>query len=259
MLDVQSQIPKHQTAIDQVGISDFLIPIKIVAENKIINTNAKFSFSGSLKSTERGTHMSRLILILHMFQNDIFNYETLVKISREAKEKIGTKCSILRLDFDYFINKKSPVTKFENIVNYKASIWVRNNCSTKIFTEITAPVTAVCPCSKEISNNGAHNQRGEITITAEVTKKENILLTELIKIAESAGSSEVYSILKREDEKYVTEKAYQNAMFVEDMVREVDKNLKKIKIENYIIKCKNYESIHNHNAFAEIRKGEICI
>jgi GTP cyclohydrolase I len=136
---------------------------------------------------------------------------------------------------------------------------VRNNCSTRVFLKVVVPVTSVCPCSKEISDQGAHNQRGDVTIEAEVTDKKEVWLENLVKAAETAASSEVYSVLKREDEKFVTEKAYQNAVFVEDIVREVDKNLTKLSLENYTITCKNYESIHNHNAFAQIKKGDICI
>lgn len=257
MLDVQSQLPKHMTAINQVGILDLLILIKVASNNKVINTNAHFSFSGSLRKNNRGTHMSRFVLILHEFQDQLFNYDKLAKISNEAKKRLGTKCSVISLNFDYFIQKQSPITKFNNLVSYKASMSVINNRNTRVFLKIMAPITSVCPCSKEISNKGAHNQRGEVTIEAEITNNKQLWFPDLITVAESAASAEIYSILKREDEKYVTEKAYRNAVFVEDIVREINKRLKALKIENYTIFCKNYESIHNHNVFAKIEKGEI--
>ena len=259
MLDIQLQLPKFQTEIDQVGISDFLIPIKVVSNFNVLHTIASFSFSANLAKEEKGTHMSRLILILHKFQDQIFDYDTLLKISNEAKVWLKASCSFLSFDFDYFVKKQSPVTKIDNLVNYKASLRVKNNHATRIFIKVKVPITAVCPCSKEISDDGAHNQRGIVTIEAEITGKKGIWLDQLIKIAELSGSSELYSVLKREDEKFVTEKAYENAVFVEDIVRAVDDGLTKLSLENYSVICKNYESIHNHNAFAKIIKGDICI
>lgn len=259
MLDVQSQQPKNRVRIDRVGISDFYIPVKIESNYKVLSTSARFSFSASLRKSERGTHMSRLILILHEFQDLLFDYDTLIKISDEAKMRLKSTSSVLSLEFDYFVQKQSPVTKINNIVNYKASMVIKNDHNVKVCLKIIVPITSVCPCSKEISDRGAHSQRGEVTIEADITNKKQLWFTELIKAVESAASTEIYSVLKRSDEKFVTEFAYQNALFVEDIVRTIDKKMMELAIKNYSITCKNYESIHNHNAFAQIKKGEICI
>jgi GTP cyclohydrolase I len=199
-----------------------------------------------------------LTQLLHKYLEKPIGRAEIIELASMAKQKLNSIYSVIAVNFDYFITKTTPVSKIPNLIDYRCTLEIYSNCSTKIIIGVSIPITSLCPCSKEISSSGAHNQRGIVTIKADISDTPKIWFNEIISVAEAASSCELYSVLKREDEKFVTEKAYNNPKFVEDLSREIAHGLDNLEIKNYNIKCKNFESIHNHNAYAIIKKGEIC-
>ena len=201
----------------------------------------------------RGTHMSRFIEILHHYHRDII-IDNLEKLLAEMKQKLDADVAYLEMKFPYFIKKAAPVTKEESLSSYQCGF--KTSLSDEFVLEMFAkvPVLSLCPCSKEISEFGAHNQRAYITVG--IVYKDFVWLEELIEIIENAASSQVYSLLKRPDEKYVTEKSYDNPKFVEDIARDIAIALKNdSRISKFSIEAESIESIHNHNAYAMIKSS----
>ena len=201
----------------------------------------------------RGTHMSRFIEILHHYHRDII-IDNLEKLLAEMKQKLDADVAYLEMEFPYFIKKAAPVTKEESLSSYQCGF--KTSLSDEFVLEMFAkvPVLSLCPCSKEISEFGAHNQRAYITVG--IVYKDFVWLEELIEIIENAASSQVYSLLKRPDEKYVTEKSYDNPKFVEDIARDIAIALKNdSRISKFSIEAESIESIHNHNAYAMIKSS----
>ena len=229
MKDVQQQVDERDIYLNEVGIKDLVFPIEIKnKDGKWQTTHARISLSVDLDPSQRGTHMLAVI-----------------------QEKLGAKKSFIELEFEYFIKKEAPVSKKVSFINvgvkYKA--WLGETFEFEM--TVNTPATTLCPCSKEISEFSAHNQRANISIT--VRSNEFIWIEDLVKISEDSASSPVYALLKRPDEKYVTEYAYENPRFVEDVCREVKIRLDENKIASrYKILVESFESIHNHNAFAKI-------
>jgi len=255
MNDVQLQLPQYQIPINCAGIRGLKYPIKVLdRENEFQDTVAEVSMLVDLPEHYRGTHMSRFVEILNKYKGNIA-YKELRPILEEMLNTFDAQCAHLSMKFPYFIRKTSPVTHTDSLMEYSAFFEAKLYSQPKDKFEfelgVTVPVSILCPCSKEISERGAHNQRALITIL--VRFNHFIWLEELIELAENSASSPVYSLLKRPDEKYVTEQAYDNPYFVEDVVREVAQKLSDDpRIDFARIEAESFESIHNHNAYAMV-------
>ena len=253
--DVQGRPDTRRMPINRVGIKDINHPVRVkdrAAGEQ--HTIANFNMYVNLPHNFKGTHMSRFIEILHSER------EVSVESFRTMLEKMTTRLEAdvghVEMSFPFFVMKRAPVSGVESLMDYRASL-IGERCGgrTDMWIRVVVPVTSLCPCSKKISAYGAHNQRSHITITAKL--KSHIWIEELIELAESEASAELYGILKRPDEKYVTEHAYDHPKFVEDMVRDVAVRLATdARMAAYVVEAENFESIHNHSAYARIEKGE---
>ena len=251
--DVQNTPDNRHLDIDKVGIKAIKHPIVVKDRSGIIqHTNATFSMYVHLPHNFKGTHMSRFVEILNENEREI-SVESFEDILKEMLERLESKSGYLEMQFTYFINKKAPVSGAESLMDYEVS-FIGEMVDGKILNtvRVIVPVTSLCPCSKKISKYGAHNQRAHITLTLQTNGF--IWVEDIIEQIEKQASCELYGILKRPDEKYVTEKAYENPKFVEDIVRDIATELKSNKkVSNYIIESENFESIHNHSAYALIK------
>ncbi len=249
MKDLQKELDKRNIFIDKVGISNFKIPL-IVGYDK--NTVANISLSVSLAENKRAIHMSRLIEVISSWDKKL-SYHQIRKIMNDTKLKLETDNVFLEIQFEYFKDKISPVSKLVAPISYDCKIISSLN-KDNLIVELNIPIASVCPCSKEISQFGAHNQRGIVTI--EYKTKELSSIDKVISLVEDSSSHELYSLLKRTDEKYITEYGYNNAKFVEDIIRDITINLYENGLYDAKIKIKNFESIHSHNAIAELLVNE---
>jgi GTP cyclohydrolase I len=253
MIDVQNGPDHRKVPIQKVGIRDIRYPITVRDKSREKQeTVASVSLSVNLPHTDRGTHMSRFVEVLDRFKDEV-SYHTLDRILIEIKRILKAEESHIELAFPYFRRRKAPVSGLESLMSYDCIISADYATRLAISVRVDVPVHTLCPCSKEISKVSAHNQRGIISITAGITKF--IWIEDLIDIAESSASSPLYALMKREDEKYVTEHAYGNPRFVEDIAREVALRMEPLPgLRFYRVEAQNMESIHNHNAYAVIEK-----
>lgn len=256
MKDVQNQSDNRGVEIQKVGIKDFELPIVIQrkdAEDKVIYASATCGVT--LPAHYKGTHMSRFVEVLNEWRErktlDI--KECVLKMV----EKLDAKSAYLKLNFKYFIDKKSPVTGISAPMCYDCTFegvldsYLEEDEEYRFFLGVKIPVTTLCPCSKEISNYGAHNQRAIVSVKVTYPEDEHIWIEDLVSAIEKTASSELYPLLKREDEKFVTEHAYDNPKFVEDVLRDVVLMLRNDdKIDSFEVECESLESIHNHSAWA---------
>jgi len=252
MPDVQQTAPKHPFQIDKVGISKLIYPIVVLdRESEKQHTIAEITMSIELPGEWRGTHMSRFLEILNQYRGEI-TYVQIERILKTMQEVFDAESAHITLAFPYFIEKSAPISGAKSIMKYDARFnGILDNDDFKFWVGLTLPVMTLCPCSKEISERGAHSQRTYIDI--EVRSPEFVWLEDLIEIAEKAGSASIYELLKREDEKYISDLAYDNPKFVEDVVRQVCRDLSNREdIEDFRVRACSEESIHNHMAFAEI-------
>ncbi|MCK9557798.1 MAG: GTP cyclohydrolase FolE2 [Candidatus Cloacimonetes bacterium] len=251
--DIQSQTDTRKISIDKVGVKGLRYPIVVEdRSNGEQHTVADLNIYVDLPHHLRGTHMSRFIDILHHYHKEalVGNLEPFL---RELKSSLKAQAAYIDITFPYFIAKKAPVSKIASLLAYDCVFSASLKDEFELLIGVIVPVTSLCPCSKEISESGAHNQRSMITI--KVTYKEFVWLEELIELAEETASCEIYSLLKRVDEKYVTEKAYANPKFVEDIVREITIRLQSdSRISGFYVESENAESIHLHNAYAMISR-----
>ncbi|MEA3357849.1 MAG: GTP cyclohydrolase FolE2 [Thermodesulfobacteriota bacterium] len=256
MKDIQNQRDDRNIDIDKVGIKDIRYPITVRdKEVKTQQTVAMINMYVDLPRNYKGTHMSRLIEILNE-NNRSISIQNLSDILLTMKQRLNAESAHIEISFPYFIMKSSPVTHSQGLMEYQCTFKGSINKGKDLVLMINVPITTLCPCSKEISSYGAHNQRGEIRL--QVRFKKFVWIEDLIKLAEECASCDVYSVLKREDEKYVTEMAYQNPKFVEDVVRDVAKKLEKdSNITWFAVESENFESIHNHNAYAYIERNQV--
>ncbi len=258
MIDIQNQPDYRKIPIDKVGIKGLKYPVKVLDKTSgLQSTIAQISMYVDLPHQCKGTHMSRFVEILHLFRTQV-SMESLTNILEDMKKILGAESSHIEITFPYFIEKKSPETASKGLMDYTCSIIGSSNGkkNTDIVLTVAVPVTSVCPCSKEISDYGAHNQRGEVLVSTRFNKF--IWIEEIVQMVESCASCEIYSVLKREDEKYVTEKAYNNPKFVEDIARDVAKALMEDdNITWFSVSAENFESIHNHSAYAYIEKSSL--
>ena len=250
--DVQGHSDTRRIPINKVGIKDIFHPVKVKDRSRgEQHTVANFNMYVNLPHNFKGTHMSRFVEILHRHEHEI-SVESFSLMLAEMTEHLAATAGHIEMTFPYFVMKKAPVSGVESLMNYQTTISGDYcNGATKVWLKVVVPTTSLCPCSKEISDYGAHNQRSHITLTARLA--EHMWLEELIEIAEREASCEVYGILKRPDEKFVTERAYDNPKFVEDTVRDVAMALNRDKrVRAYVVEAENFESIHNHSAYAMI-------
>lgn len=251
--DIQSTLPEEQIPIEKVGIKNLRYPIRVLDRAKGLQaTVGEFNLYVDLPSHFKGTHMSRFIEILNEFKDEI-HVKNIEEILRKLKRRLNARSAHLEVYFPYFLEKKSPVTAIPSLMEYQAFMLASLTArKVDLVLGVKVPVMTLCPCSKSVSEYGAHNQRGIISVA--IRSKKFIWLEELIEMAESSASSPVYPLLKRPDEKYVTEKAYENPKFVEDVVRGLAfKLLERKEIFWFTVEAENMESIHGHNAYAFIR------
>lgn len=255
MRDVQSEPANHEIPIDRVGVRDVIYPIKVLdREHGMQQTIAKISLYCNLPHNYRGTHMSRFIEVLNAYLDNITPHN-LKNLLSDIKLKLQAEESHVDISFTYFIKKKAPITKAESFMNYEVRFVAELKDKFDFITEVVVPVNTLCPCSKEISERGAHNQRAKILTS--VRMKKMVWLEDLIRYAEESASAPLFALLKRPDEKYITEHAYDNPRFVEDVAREVAYKLEQNdNITWYFVQVTSYESIHNHNAFACVKKDK---
>jgi GTP cyclohydrolase I len=254
--DVQGRADSRRIPINKVGIKDVFHPVRVKDRSSgEQHTIANFNMYVALPHDFKGTHMSRFVEVLHRNEREI-SVESFRDILVEMTEKLDAESGHIEMDFPYFVMKKAPASGVESLMDYKASlIGELHNGKPELWLKVVVAATSLCPCSKSISRYGAHNQRSHITIKARV--EGHMWLEELIDIAESEASCEVYGILKRADEKYVTEHAYDNPKFVEDIVRDVAVRLnKEERVRAYVVEAENFESIHNHSAYALIENDK---
>jgi GTP cyclohydrolase IB len=257
MKDIQNQRDYRQIPIDKVGIKNLRYPIRVLdKKDGYQNTVASINMYVDLPHKYKGTHMSRFVELLHLFRPEVSLKRFSVILSR-MKEHLNAASAHIEVLFPYFIEKKAPVSRSPGLMDYTCRIIGASDPKGKVdlISEVIVPISSVCPCSKEISEAGAHNQRGEVRLS--VRFKKFVWMEDMIELVEEAASCEVYSVLKRVDEKYVTERAYTNPKFVEDIVRDVAKRIKEDEnITWFSVGAENFESIHNHSAYAQITCGE---
>ena len=255
MIDVQNQPDDRQVEIQKVGVKNIRYPITVLDKvNGVQHTVASVNMYVALPHHFKGTHMSRFIEILNTYKGEIA-IKNFTHILQAMKETLKAKSAHLEIEFPYFIKKQAPVTHAQGMMEYICRFCGSSNegAEDDFYVGIDVPITTVCPCSKEISDQGAHNQRGTVTVNIRFNKF--IWIEDIIQLVEDSASCDVYSILKRPDEKYVTERAYETPMFVEDVVREVAQKLEADpNITWFSVESENFESIHNHSAYAYVEK-----
>ena len=253
--DVQGRADTRRLPINRVGVKDISHPVRVKDRSAgEQHTIATFNMYVSLPHNFKGTHMSRFVEILHTERE--ISVESFRAMLATMTERLEANTGHIEMSFPFFVMKRAPVSGVESLMDYHASlIGERRGGHTEMWVKVVVPVTSLCPCSKRISAYGAHNQRSHVTITARL--RDHMWIEELIEIAESEASCELYGILKRPDEKYVTERAYDNPKFVEDMVRDVATRLNADdRIAAYVVESENFESIHNHSAYALIERDK---
>lgn len=256
MADVQSSKDNRAIAINKVGIKDILHPVQVKDRTgQIQHTVANFNMYVDLPHHFKGTHMSRFVEILNNHEWEI-TVDSFKLMLTEMTNRLDADCGHIEMTFDYFVNKIAPSSGVKSLLDYKVSmIGARDHETNNINVKVIVPVTSLCPCSKKISDYGAHNQRSHVTVN--VQTDEFIWIEEIIDVVEKQASCELYGLLKRPDEKIVTERAYDNPKFVEDIVRDIAAQLNMDeRIKSYSVESENFESIHNHSAYALIEKNK---
>ncbi|NLI83176.1 MAG: GTP cyclohydrolase I FolE2 [Deltaproteobacteria bacterium] len=255
MIDVQNQYDFRNINVDKVGVKDIRYPITVLDRgNGVQHTVASINMYVNLPREFKGTHMSRFVEILNECHGNI-DIREFSKVLATMQERLNAESAHMEIFFPYFVRKRSPVTDTDGLMEYgcRVSGSVNDKTGCDLVLEVNVPITTVCPCSKEISDHGAHNQRGMVKLA--VRFRRFVWIEDLVRLVEKSASCEVYSILKRPDEKYVTEKAYDNPKFVEDVVRDIARELKEdANILWFKVDVENFESIHNHSAYACIER-----
>jgi len=253
VLDVQNQPDLRKIPIDRVGVKNLNYPITVLDRaNKIQHTVGSINMYVNLPHHFRGTHMSRFVEILNEHHREL-HIKVIGEILHKMKKKLHAQEAHMEVSFPYFIQKSAPVSGAKSLMKYFCSYMGTLGEKLDFVSSVEIPVTTLCPCSKELSSRGAHNQRSVVTVRIRSIKL--VWIEELIEYAEISASSPVYALLKREDEKAVTEHAYDHPMFVEDVVREMAKKLNADpRITWYSVESENFESIHNHSAYASLER-----
>ncbi len=256
MEDVQNSQDTRQIPINKVGIKDIRHPVRVADRNGTEqHTIANFNMYVNLPHNFKGTHMSRFVEILNNHEREI-TVKSFKEMMVEMTERLEADSGHVEMSFPYFVNKTAPVSNVQSLMDYDVTfIGDFVDGDNKFTLKVLVPVTSLCPCSKKISDYGAHNQRSHVTVTA--TLKDFMWIEEIIDLVEKEASCELYGLLKRPDEKAITERAYDNPKFVEDMVRDVAARLNsEDRISAYIVESENFESIHNHSAYALIENDK---
>lgn len=254
MPDVQASADLRRVAIDRVGVKDVTFPIRLrTPDGGEQTTVASINMYVALPHYQKGTHMSRFLEVLNEESSEPITPDRIPAITKAIRKRLDAETAHFEARFTYFIKKEAPVTKHPGLMNYEVTFECTADGSTDFIMSVAAPATSLCPCSKEISEYGAHNQR--CRIEAKVRFKGKMWIEELATLLEKAASCPVFAVLKRPDEKWVTERAFENPKFVEDIVRDLAVTLEGEKrIKWYSVNSENYESIHSHNAYAEITR-----
>ncbi|MBP9713555.1 MAG: GTP cyclohydrolase I FolE2 [Sterolibacterium sp.] len=255
--DVQGSADSRAIPINKVGIKSIRHPVKVLDKNGgMQHTIAEFNMYVGLPHNFKGTHMSRFVELLNANERE-FSVENFESMLRHMVERLEAETGHIEMRFPYFIDKKAPVSGVRSLMEYEITLVgeILPGSQYRQSTKVVVPATSLCPCSKKISDRGAHNQRSHVTITA--WTNAFVWIEEIVQMAEGQASCEVFALLKRPDEKYVTERAYDNPKFVEDMVRDVAGVLNaETRVDAYIVESENFESIHNHSAYALIEKDK---
>ena len=263
--DVQSQADEREIPLLKVGVKGLEYPIRVLDKvKKVQHTTARADLFANLPHHFKGTHMSRFVEIFHRHRDDL-SMRRFLEMLNEIMESLEAESAFGVLEFPYFIEKKAPISQSEGIIackcRYSGSVSkkVTDTISDTFFVAVSVPVSTVCPCSRAVADRGAHNQRGIVTVELELGPF--FWLEDIIHLVENCASSPVYSIIKREDEKFITEHAYDNPKFVEDLVRDVYAKIRDMgQFPHFSVEAENFESIHNHSAFAraEFALDSIC-
>ncbi len=254
--DVQNSADTRRLAINKVGIKDIRHPVRVRDRSGgEQHTIATFNMYVNLPHNFKGTHMSRFVEILNVPGREIA-VDSFQAMLAEMTERLEAEAGHIEMSFSYFVNKVAPVSGVQSLMDYEVTfIGEIRDGQPAMNLKVVVPVTSLCPCSKKISRYGAHNQRSHVTINARI--HGFVWIEDLIDLAEAEASCELYGLLKRPDEKYVTERAYENPKFVEDMVRDIAAKLNQDpRIIAYAVESENFESIHNHSAYAMIERDK---
>ncbi|MFH2007137.1 MAG: GTP cyclohydrolase FolE2 [bacterium] len=253
LADVQALPDDRSLVIDWVGVKGLSYPITVLdRDSGTQRTVGSVTMLVRLPATQKGTHMSRFVEILEKYHNEI-TLRSVQAMLREMQDRLDSERARVEVSFKYFINKHAPVTGARGRVGYDCTLMGRTGVPDRMHLEVRVPVTTLCPCSKEISQGGAHNQRGAVTV--KVRLRGMLWLEELVEMVERCASCEVYSVLKRPDEKFVTERAYEHPVFVEDLLREIAAELMRREVvELFTVEAETLESIHDHNAYGTLSR-----
>lgn len=252
--DTQSESDSRAVPIDRVGVKDLRYPVQILDKaNAMQHTIARVTLTVDLPHQFKGTHMSRFVEVLNEFGPEL-HVDNLPQLLRDLSARLHSECAHLEFEFPFFLQKRAPVTGAAGMMDYTVRFHATlERGRTDFILTVVVPVTTLCPCSKAISVHGAHNQRGVVTYA--IRFRHPIWIEDLIHLVEQCASSELYSLLKRPDEKAVTERAYENPVFVEDLVRNIAvRSEREPEILWYKVEAENFESIHNHSAYACVEK-----
>ncbi|MDR2481275.1 MAG: GTP cyclohydrolase FolE2 [Spirochaetaceae bacterium] len=255
MIDIQRLKENRGIKLKKVGIKRLRYPVRIrvKGENVYQTPIATIELSVEVPANIKGTHMSRFTSIVHKYK-DVIHSQRFIEMIQDIQKTLEAPRAYGKFSFSYYLEKNAPVSHETSLMEYICELeGTSASGNDELYLTVTVPVTTLCPCSKAISEMGAHNQRADVKVTVDVSK-EFLWIEDIIKAVEDSASSPLYSLLKRVDEKYVTEQAYKNPQFVEDVVREVYLRIEKLfqnkKNCNFTVECESYESIHNHSAFA---------
>lgn len=254
--DVQGAVDNRRIAINKVGIKDIRHPLRVAGrDGGVQHTVASFGMYVDLPHDVRGTHMSRFVEIINTVELAL-SVTGMKQLLRTVRDTLGAGNAHIDIRFPYFVTKRAPVSGVASVLDYDVVVsGDQLGDEARITLKVVVPVTSLCPCSKEISNYGAHNQRSHVTVGVQIGDGYHI--EELIELVEREASCEIFGLVKRPDEKYITERAYDNPKFVEDMVRDVAARLDADpRVLGYTVASENFESIHNHSAYAEISRDK---
>jgi GTP cyclohydrolase I len=255
MPDVQSTPDTRQIAIQRVGVKGVRHPLSVRTANGVQPSVGVWNLDVHLAADQKGTHMSRFVALLEEHREPL-DQAALRTLLASMLAKLEAHSGRIEVTLPYFVMKTAPVSGVQSLLDYEATfIAEKRDGQTHMSMKVLVPVTSLCPCSKKISQYGAHNQRSHVTILAQLAGE--VAVEELIRIAEEEASCELWGLLKRPDEKFVTERAYENPKFVEDLVRDVATRLNADeRIVAYVLEAENFESIHNHSAYAVIERDK---
>jgi GTP cyclohydrolase I len=255
--DIQSVSDGRRIAIDRVGVKGMLHPLRIrTSAGDDQHTVARVDMYVGLPESVKGTHMSRFVEVLQAHEGTL-DYARFRALTAQMLARLEADSGYIEMRFPFFMRKRAPVSGVQSLLDYRATLCAEltPTAGYRLTVQVQVPVTSLCPCSKEISDYGAHNQRSHITITARVAG--DVTLEDLVRIAEEEASCQLWGLLKRPDEKYVTERAYDNPKFVEDLVRDIALRLNRDeRVRAYVLESENFESIHNHSAYALVERDK---